>query len=103
MQNPPKPKFTFPLSSIPEPVPNRADVTAMVEAVFDVLEHHQADANEGILALLTSFIHGASRILELSSDADAERNRASLLDMLEHAREAIDTWSVRTQPGGWVQ
>jgi hypothetical protein len=102
MQNPPRPKFTFPISSTPEPIPNRSEVTAMMEAFFDVLERHQADPNEGILALLTSFVHGASRILELSSADDAEHNRASLLEMVDRARQAIDGWSVEAGPDGRV-
>jgi len=63
----------------------------MIEALFDVLERHQAGPNEGVLALMTSFIQGASRILELSSLEDAEHNRESLLAMLEHARRMIDS------------
>jgi hypothetical protein len=110
MTNPPKPKFTLPIvvpveSPVVAPVetvPDRADVTAMIEALFDVLEHHQAGPNEGVLALMTSFIQGASRILELSAGEEAEHNRESLLAMLEQARFTIDTWSLHVPPSSLV-
>jgi hypothetical protein len=91
MPNPPRPKATIPIVANVEPVPARQDVATMIEALFDVLERHQAGPNEGVLALMTSFIQGASRILELSSLEDAEHNRESLLAMLEHARRMIDS------------
>ena len=74
----------------------------MIAALFDVLETRQAGPNEGVLALMTSFIQGASRILELSTIEDAEHNRESLLAMLEQARRAIDTWSVGPPASGYV-
>jgi hypothetical protein len=91
MPNPPRPKATIPIVAKVERVPARQDVAAMIEALLDVLERHQAGPNEGVLALMTSFIQGASRILELSSLEDAEHNRESLLAMLEHARRMIDS------------
>jgi hypothetical protein len=94
MPNPPRPKATIPIAAEFDRVPDRRDVAAMIEALFDVLERHQAGPNEGALALMTSFVHGASRILELSSGDDAEHNRESLLAMLEQARRTIDAWSV---------
>ncbi len=104
MPNSPKPTFTFPLPLVAavDRVPDRQDVTAMIEALLDVLERHQAGPNEGVLALLTSFVQGASRILELSSGADAEHNRQSLLAMLEHARRTIDTCSAAAPPSGLI-
>jgi len=74
----------------------------MIEALFEVLEHHDAGPNEGALALLTSFVQGASRILELSTADDAEHNRESLLAMLDHARRTIDTWSLDVHASGLV-
>ena len=74
----------------------------MIEALFDVLESHRAGPDEGVVALMTSFVQGASRILELSTIEDAEHNRESLLAMLEHARRAIDTWSVSAPTSGYV-
>jgi hypothetical protein len=74
----------------------------MIEALFDVLQRHEADSNEGLLALLTSFVQGGSRVLDLSSPEDIEHNRASLLAMLERARRTIDMWSVGIQPSGYV-
>jgi len=83
----------IPVAATVERVPNHDDVSGMMEALFDVLERHQADSNDGVLALLTSFAQGASRILELSAAEDVEHNRKSLLVMLEHARRTIDMWS----------
>ena len=95
MPNQPKPKlFALPTAAAVDRLPDRHDVTAMIEALLDVLERHQAGPNEGVLALLTSFVQGASRILEFSSGEDAEHNRESLLAMIEHARRTIDTCSV---------
>jgi hypothetical protein len=102
MQNPPKPKFMIPAAPSVERMPTREDVTGMIEALFDVLERHQADSNEGVLALLTSFAQGASRILDLSTAEDVEHNRRSLLEMLEHARRTIDMWSVGAPRSGYV-
>lgn len=102
MQNTSKPKFAISASSSVERTPNRDDVNGMVEALFDVLQRHQADSNEGVLALLTSFVQGASRILELSTMEDIEHNRKSLLAMIEHARRTIDMWSVGAPPSGYV-
>jgi hypothetical protein len=102
MRNPVKPKLTLPLATRTDRVPEREDVTAIIEALFEVLESHRADPNEGVLALLTSFIQSASRILDRSSFEDAEQNRESLLAMLDHARRAIDTWSTAGQPSGLV-
>jgi hypothetical protein len=74
----------------------------MIEALFDVLERHQAGPNEGALALMTSFVQGASRILELSSIEDAEQNRESLLAMVDHARRVIDADYVGGVPSALV-
>jgi hypothetical protein len=102
MPNRPKPKFTIPLDGVVERGSDRAAVTAMIEALLDVLERHEAGPDEGVLALMTSFIQGAGRILELSAGEDAEHNRQSLLAMLDHARLAIDTWSVSAPGSGLV-
>jgi hypothetical protein len=102
MPNCPKPKFTIPLAVAAESVPDRQEVTAIIEGLFDVLERHQADPNEGVLALLTSFVQGASRILELSACEDAEHNRESLLLMLDQARRTIDAWAGGLYPGGSI-
>jgi hypothetical protein len=102
MPNSPKPKFTVPIVVPVDRVPDSADVTAMIEALLNVLERHEAGPNEGVLALMTSFIQGASRILELSSGEDAEHNRESLLAMLEQARTTIDTWSLTVPESGLV-
>jgi hypothetical protein len=92
----------IPLAQPAERVPDRSDVAAMIEALFDVLERHEADSNEGLLALLTSYVQGASRVLEFSTPEDVEHNRLSLLAMLEHARRTIDMWAVGVQPSGHV-
>ena len=102
MANPPRPKSTLALATPIDRVPDRRDVETMIEALLEVLENHQADPDEGVLALMTSFVQGASRILELSTIEDAEHNRESLLAMLEHARRAIDTWSVGAPTSGYV-
>jgi hypothetical protein len=96
MQNPPRPKSFVLATPTTEPVPERRDVVALIEALFEVLERHEAGPNEGVLALMTSFIDSAARILESSSADDTEHNRESLLAMLEQARRAIDTWSGAT-------
>jgi hypothetical protein len=102
MQNPSKPKFMISVVGPAEQGPDRDEVSGMVEALFDVLERHQADSNEGVLALLTSFVQGASRVLDLSATSDIEHNRKSLLAMLEHARRTIEMWSVGPPPSGFV-
>jgi hypothetical protein len=102
MQNPPKPKFMISVVTPAEQRPDRDEVTGMVEALFDVLERHQADSNEGVLALLTSFVQGATKVLDLSTADDIEHNRKSLLAMLDHARRAIEMWSVGVPPSGYV-
>jgi hypothetical protein len=98
----PRPRATFPIVGHPDKTPNRRDVTTMIEALFDVLERHEAGPDEGTLALMTSFLQGASRILERSSLEEAEHNRASLLAMLERARRTIDSWSPADPPSGYV-
>jgi hypothetical protein len=102
MQNSSKPKFMIPVVASVERVPNRDDVTGMIEALFDVLERHQADSDEGVLALLTSFVQGSSRILEFSPAENVEHNRKSLLAMLEQARRTIDMWTVGGPPSDYV-
>ena len=102
MHIPPKPKYTIPLVSAPHSLPQHDDVAGMIGALFDVLERHDAGPNEGVVALLTSFVQSASRILDLSAHEDAEHNRESLLAMLDQAHRAIDTWSLGIQPSGRV-
>lgn len=103
MQNPDsKPKSEIQVRAPLESVPNRDDVNDMVEALFDVLDRHGATGNEGVLALLTSFVETSSKVLGLSSEQDVEHNRNALLEMLEHARRSIDTWSVGGSSSGYV-
>lgn len=102
MHIPPKPKYTIALAPAPQNLPQHDDVAGMIDALFDVLERHDAGPDQGVVALLTSFVQSASRILDLSAHEDAEYNRASLLAMLEHARRAIDSWSLGIRPSGHV-
>jgi hypothetical protein len=102
MPNLPKPRFNLPIAAPIDPVPDRGNAAAIVEALFDVLDRHQAGPSDGALALIASFVQGASRILELSAFEETEHNRESLLAMLDHARRAIDTWSIGAPPSGVV-
>jgi hypothetical protein len=98
----PRPRITFPVDANLDKGPNRSDVSTMIDALLDVLERHEARPDEGALALMTSFLQGASRILELSSLDEAEHNRASLLALLEQARQRIDDWSLGAPPSRYV-
>ncbi|HEY3382452.1 MAG TPA: hypothetical protein VGK32_11830 [Vicinamibacterales bacterium] len=81
--------------------PPQADgVADMVEGLFDLLASYQAEPNEGVLSLLTAFLHGAHRVLEASAAEDAEHNRAALLALLDQARRAIEEWPQET-PEHW--
>lgn len=102
MQKSSKPKSTISANSTVEPAPDRTGVAAMIDALFEVLERHEADSNEGMLALLASFEQSGSRILDLSTPEDLEHNRASLLKMLERARRTIDMWTAGIQGSGYV-
>lgn len=102
MHNIPKPPFMIPVSVQPDGPLDRDEVGEMVDALFEVLERHDAGSNEGVLALLTSFIQTASNVLELSAEEDVEHNRKSLLAMIERAKMAIDTWSAGPAPSAYV-
>jgi hypothetical protein len=102
MPSQPKPKSTILLNPVPHTRPDSTDIASMIDSLLDVLERHDAGPNEGVVALLTSFVQSASRILDLSAHEEAEQNRESLLAMLEHARRAIDTWSLGVPVSGHI-
>jgi hypothetical protein len=77
------------------------DIARLVEDVLDVLRRHDADANDGVLSLLTALIQAANRVMEASTPEETEHNRAALLAMLEHGRSFVDSWPQHT-PTGWA-
>ncbi len=76
------------------------DIARLVEDVLDVLRRHDADANEGVLSLLTALVQAASRVMEASTPEETEHNRAALLAMFEHGRVFVDGWPQHT-PHAW--
>jgi hypothetical protein len=95
MDNRPKPKLTLELAAPAESILNRETVSDMIADLMRVLEDHGADPNEGVLSLLTAFIQGAGRVLDVSTLEQAEHNREALLTMVEHARRTIHTWPLQ--------
>ena len=92
MNNPLKPKSLFQMATTLELESDRHDVTDMVEELLKVLERREADADDGVLSLLTAFMHGAHRVLNASTLDDTEQNRETLLSMLDHATRTVETW-----------
>jgi hypothetical protein len=76
------------------------DIAIIVEDVLDVLRRHDADANEGVVSLLTALVQAANRVLEASTPEETEHNRTALLTMFEHGRRFVDGWPQQT-PNGW--
>jgi hypothetical protein len=76
------------------------DISIIVGDVLDVLRRHDADANEGVLSLLTALVQAATRVMESSTPEDTEHNRAALLAMIDHGRRFVDGWPQQT-PQGW--
>jgi hypothetical protein len=76
------------------------DVSTMVEGILDVLERHEADANEGVLSLLTALMQAADRLLDASTPDEMSHNRDALLGMMDHARKFVETWPHHT-PARW--
>jgi hypothetical protein len=95
MDNRPKPKAMIELATPAESILNRETVTDMIGDLMRVLEDRGADPNEGVLSLLTAFIQGAGRVLDVSTLEQAEHNREALLSMVEHARRTIDAWPLQ--------
>ncbi len=96
MYNPPKPKtslaIAWPLSRKPN------GVAETVEQLLQVLEQNHAEPDEGMLSLVAAFTQTAHRVLDGSDPEDIERNRESLLGMLDEARRTIELWAA--PPGG---
>ena len=80
--------------------PERNDVSTMVESILDVLERHEADANEGVLSLLTALMQAADRLLDVSTPQEMAQNREALLGMMDHARKFVESWPQHT-PARW--
>lgn len=80
--------------------PEGHDVSTMVEGILDVLERHEADANDGVLSLLTALMQAADRLLDASTPDEMSHNREALLGMMDHARKFVDTWPHHT-PARW--
>jgi hypothetical protein len=100
MQKPTKGKFTSPFFPPVESAEEGHDIARLVEDVLDVLRRHDADANEGVLSLLTALIQAANRVMEASTPEETEHNRAALLAMLEHGRRFVEGWPQHT-PTTW--
>ena len=81
-------------------LPEANDISAMVENILGVLERHEADANEGVLSLLTALMQAADRLLDVSTPEQTSFNREALLGMMDHARKFVETWPNRT-PARW--
>lgn len=80
--------------------PERNDVSTMVEGILDVLERNEADANEGVLSLLTALMQAADRLLDVSTPQEMAQNREALLGMMDHARKFVESWPHHT-PARW--
>jgi len=100
MQKPTKGKASFPFLPPIEGAEEGHDIAKLVEDVLEVLRRHRADANDGVLSLLTALIQAASQVMDASAPEEIEHNRAALLAMLEHGRRFVDTWPQQT-PHGW--
>ncbi len=95
-------KTTIPIVPAPEAADEGgADIARLVEALLDVLKRHEADANDGVLSLLTALVHAAGQVMEVSTPEETEHNRAALLSMLEHGRRFVDNWPQHT-PQTWA-
>ncbi|HOC19426.1 MAG TPA: hypothetical protein PKK95_14225 [Vicinamibacterales bacterium] len=77
-----------------------SDVSTMVEGILDVLERHEADANQGVLSLLTAFMQAADRLLDVSTPEEMAHNREALLGMMDHAKKFVESWPHQT-PAHW--
>jgi hypothetical protein len=101
MQKPIKDKTTSPdVPSLPG-TDDGHDIAMLVEGLLEVLRRNDADANEGVLSLLTALIQAANQVMEVSTPEETEHNRAALLAMLEHGRRFVDGWPQET-PQGWA-
>jgi hypothetical protein len=100
MQKPTKGKLLLPLVPLLDSSDENHDVARLVEDVLDVLRRNDADANEGVLSLLTALVQSANRVMEASTPEETEHNRAALLAMFEHGRRFVDAWPQQT-PRGW--
>jgi hypothetical protein len=98
MNNPLKPKTSLAMTSPLDRKPGRG-VADTVELLLEVLARHEAEPNEGMLSLIAAFTQTSRRVLDTSAPEDAEHNREGLLDMVDEARRAIETWSVAET--GW--
>ncbi len=87
-------------SALRDEAPEGNDVSTMVEGILDVLERHEADANEGVLSLLTALMQAADRLLDASTPEETSHNREALLGMMDHARKFVETWPHHT-PAKW--
>ncbi|HSK09851.1 MAG TPA: hypothetical protein VK911_09750 [Vicinamibacterales bacterium] len=77
-----------------------SEVSDIVEGLLGVLERHEADANNGMVSLMTALMHAADRLLDVSTPEETERNRQALLGMLDHARRFVEAWPHET-PTRW--
>ena len=100
MQKPIKGKLSSPLAPAIEAGDEGHDIARLVDDVLDVLRRHDADADEGVLSLLTALVQAASRVMEASNPEETEHNRSALLAMFEHGRRFVDGWPQQT-PQGW--
>jgi hypothetical protein len=76
------------------------DIAQLVEGLLAVLGHHDAEATDGVLSLLTAFMQAADRVMQVSTPEETEQNRAALLAMLDHAKHFVEGWPQNT-PDGW--
>lgn len=84
-----------------EPSEARAtEIAAMVEGLLGVLDQSEADANQGVVSLLTALMQAADRLLDLSTPEETAYNREALLGMIDHARKFVENWPHHT-PARW--
>jgi hypothetical protein len=87
-------------NAVREETPEASEISVMVEGLLGVLERHEADANEGVLSLLTALMQAADRLLDVSTPEETAHNREALLGMIDHARKFVETWPHHT-PARW--